>query len=515
MSKTSHGVTSLCKRFEAYANLNEQSGSKNILQEDENHIKEESNRMKHSSEHTLLQADEPNNEPSSHATGQENATVHDIRTDAETEEDCVEGAHGSSSIQSDSSECDPASEGWTSVENINIDRGNGMYRTMLSSPDSAMDAYYTTDTSAEECALCNAENTEYMVEVYMSILQRNLDVAEILPLLHFINHNDARMLSKTEPQEDAVKKLLDIITNDTEDSGKWTTFLVALEKAGYTYLHQLLTGETEKDHFYTNSILSIMKPALINQIYLRDIIDLMIEKSLINEEDQDQIESVEKVRGPIAATRVLLEKVDKRSPNWDTEFAEILEKSGMSEIANIFKMVEHHDNCENKEDDNPKKKRQKTLKRKFGRAGRCRTHSQMKTQTLHLPSEEQKSKRIKQSIEQSSKTSESVRQVTNDEMIGLTASLLTLNMNVENLKQNMIDIKEAMTATQAITRMHNDNQITVLTQRLIETSEEQSLVKQQVSEQNQTLKYLSETVASLGKHIMHDSTSFTDQSTNT
>lgn len=112
--------------------------------------------------------------------------------------------------------------------------------------------------------------------------------------------------------------------------------------SGYIYLHQLLTGETEKDHNYTNEILKIMTPGLINDIHLDAIIDRLIETGLINEEDHDQMKSEEKSRGPIAATRILLQKVDKRKTNWDTEFADVLEEAGMTQIASVFKMVEHH-----------------------------------------------------------------------------------------------------------------------------------------------------------------------------
>lgn len=85
-----------------------------------------------------------------------------------------------------------------------------------------------------------------------------------------------------------------------------------------------------------------MKPELINRIYLSEIIDPLFAREVINEEDKDEIESAEKNRGPLEATRILLNKVDKRLPNWDTEFADVLEKAGMAEIADIFKMVEHH-----------------------------------------------------------------------------------------------------------------------------------------------------------------------------
>lgn len=47
-------------------------------------------------------------------------------------------------------------------------------------------------------------------------------------------------LSETVPRELAVERLIDTIIKirDPQERGKWTTFLVALEKAGESHLRQ-------------------------------------------------------------------------------------------------------------------------------------------------------------------------------------------------------------------------------------------------------------------------------------
>ena len=86
-----------------------------------------------------------------------------------------------------------------------------------------------------------------------------------------------------------------------------------------------------------------MKPSLINNIHLTEVLDLLLEKEIINTEDQSQIEAADKKSGSIQAVRVMLEKVDKRVPNWYIEFHDVLNEAGMSKIAEAFKMIEHHE----------------------------------------------------------------------------------------------------------------------------------------------------------------------------
>jgi hypothetical protein len=59
-------------------------------------------------------------------------------------------------------------------------------RRTIHTPDSAVDIHYNTDTSVDDCHLCKAENTEYMIHVFLPKLQRHLNVKEILPYLTFI-----------------------------------------------------------------------------------------------------------------------------------------------------------------------------------------------------------------------------------------------------------------------------------------------------------------------------------------
>ncbi|XP_045180070.2 uncharacterized protein LOC123539492 [Mercenaria mercenaria] len=367
------------------------------------------------------------------------------------------------------------------------------------SPDSAMDVSYTTNFSGDDCALCNANNTEYMVQVFMPTLQRHLDVKEILPYLHYICHNDARALSNTEPQELAVKNLIDTIQCkvDPQEQGKWATFLVALDKTGNIYLHQLLTGKTEKDHFFTNEILKLMKPNLINDICLNDVMDHLIEREIINEEDQGYIESAAKSQGPIPAIRIMLEKVDKRLPDWDAKFTEVLDKAGMSEIADVFKMVEHHEHVGPKGDENFKKKTQ-NRKLKKAKRGKCRLHNQVHNIPTNDASNEPESKRKKMSVcltsEDNGVTNEAFAMPLNvqhghkenDKMKKYTAEIKDVQSSVETMMVKQTDLISKM-----------DDLMDIMNEQMIKSAEERNLLKQQISEQSQALHCLTQMVSKL------------------
>ncbi|XP_060587302.1 uncharacterized protein LOC132742825 isoform X4 [Ruditapes philippinarum] len=383
----------------------------------------------------------------------------------------IDGAHGYTGMPSDMSE-------WEDEESV-------FDRRTIHTPDSALDIHYNTDTSVDDCHLCKAKNTEYMIHVFLPKLQRHLNVKEILPYLTYIDESDARTISTTEPHELAVEKLIDTIENNVDhvDGGKWLMFLGALEEIGNIYLYQLLTGQTEKDHHFTAQILKVMKPSLINNIHLNEVIDLLLEKEIINVEDQGQIESADKNHGPIQAVRVMLEKVDKRIPNWYTEFADVLNKAGMSEIAGVFKMIEHHEHIRADVDETPVENPPigKRLKRKFmnGTRGKCNLHNRIGSACCNAITHEPKSTRIRAEANEDKEEDGG----TTNMAFSMTSLRQPFEMELDELKKEMSDLQKIGSSVGIIERNQNElmKKIDSLINMVNKSSDELMLLKKQIA----------------------------------
>ncbi|XP_060587301.1 uncharacterized protein LOC132742825 isoform X3 [Ruditapes philippinarum] len=394
---------------------------------------------------------------------------------------CINGAHEYTDMPSDISELEDEDQITTPVSQVE----SLFDRRSIHTSDSALDIHYNTDTSVDDCHLCKAKNTEYMIHVFLPKLQRHLNVKEILPYLTYIDESDARTISTTEPHELAVEKLIDTIENNVDhvDGGKWLMFLGALEEIGNIYLYQLLTGQTEKDHHFTAQILKVMKPSLINNIHLNEVIDLLLEKEIINVEDQGQIESADKNHGPIQAVRVMLEKVDKRIPNWYTEFADVLNKAGMSEIAGVFKMIEHHEHIRADVDETPVENPPigKRLKRKFmnGTRGKCNLHNRIGSACCNAITHEPKSTRIRAEANEDKEEDGG----TTNMAFSMTSLRQPFEMELDELKKEMSDLQKIGSSVGIIERNQNElmKKIDSLINMVNKSSDELMLLKKQIA----------------------------------
>lgn len=93
---------------------------------------------------------------------------------------------------------------------------------------------------------------------------------------------------------------------------------------------------SETDYVHARAMLNLITPAVINNLDVKACTDKLFERNVIRESDKEEIETREKLMGPIAAVRLLLDKVPRTSPRWDIEFAAVLKTHGLNDIAAIL-----------------------------------------------------------------------------------------------------------------------------------------------------------------------------------
>lgn len=98
----------------------------------------------------------------------------------------------------------------------------------------------------------------------------------------------------------------------------------------------MLRGQEENNGAEARALLDVLTPQLLNKLHVRDCVDNLYEKEIITEGDKEEIEAKEKQQGPIAATRLLIEKLPRRNQRWLKEFPAILSKHGLEDTAKLF-----------------------------------------------------------------------------------------------------------------------------------------------------------------------------------
>lgn len=104
----------------------------------------------------------------------------------------------------------------------------------------------------------------------------------------------------------------------------------------YKFLVTLLQGEQENNQAAARGLLDFVGPELLNKLHVRACVDTLFKREIILESDKVDVRDKEKQQGPIAATRLLLEKLPLKSNRFSPEIQNILKIYGLNEIAKIF-----------------------------------------------------------------------------------------------------------------------------------------------------------------------------------
>ncbi|XP_053385378.1 uncharacterized protein LOC123538708 [Mercenaria mercenaria] len=205
---------------------------------------------------------------------------------------------------------------------------------------STSDSVISSTTATSEESMENKCHVQYMAEVYRDCIKHQVRVEDLLPLLPLGKYETEIINSKQKScPPDAVELLLDIMTM-SDIPGIWQSFLDALETLEYIHLSKLLRNETEIHHSHSSDILKLVTHDLQQRICFPDFLDAVYERELLVQSEYEEADTVYRARGSQTAASVIIEGVAKHLPNWDEVFADILEQSGMADIAELFKFVE-------------------------------------------------------------------------------------------------------------------------------------------------------------------------------
>ena len=104
----------------------------------------------------------------------------------------------------------------------------------------------------------------------------------------------------------------------------------------YFRLVRLLEGDTEDDQHVIRQILHIMIPYLRSRLDVKDCVNRLFAKQVLNQSDKEEIECMLAQKGSTVATEIFLHKVSRRSASWNVEFAEVLREHGLEETASLL-----------------------------------------------------------------------------------------------------------------------------------------------------------------------------------
>ncbi|XP_053389634.1 uncharacterized protein LOC128552615 [Mercenaria mercenaria] len=195
-------------------------------------------------------------------------------------------------------------------------------------------------TATSEESIENKCHVEYMAEVYRDWIKHQVRVEDLLPLLPLGKNDTENIKSKQKScPSDAVEMLLDIMAM-SDIPGIWRSFLDALETLEYVHLSKLLRNETEIHHSHSSDILKLVTHDLKQRICFPEFLDAVYERELLVKSEYEEADAEYRARGSQAAAIVIIEGVNKHLPNWDEVFVDVLEQSGMADIAELFKFIE-------------------------------------------------------------------------------------------------------------------------------------------------------------------------------
>ena len=167
------------------------------------------------------------------------------------------------------------------------------------------------------------------------LIEGYIRVSDILGHLTFLDDLEDVRLKNNESPRKAASLLLDKISK-SEEEGKWTTFIDALEKERYSYVVNVINGDSiiaEDDMLARKQLLQVFRPRLVQDLDPGEVTDHLFEKNVINVDDMDEIRREMANKGRKAATYLLLDRIPIRSPTWYCDFLQALRSSGQGFLA--------------------------------------------------------------------------------------------------------------------------------------------------------------------------------------
>lgn len=110
----------------------------------------------------------------------------------------------------------------------------------------------------------------------------------------------------------------------------------------YSYISNLLRGDSEKDHTEDRKIVNIFKPDIIDRISadVERVMDYLLTYDVLVDQDKEPIQCEMRNRGRLAGAAMLVERIPRRHPNWFEMFVQVLRQCEMDDVVHKLDVPE-------------------------------------------------------------------------------------------------------------------------------------------------------------------------------
>ncbi|XP_033757099.1 probable ATP-dependent RNA helicase DDX58 isoform X2 [Pecten maximus] len=177
-----------------------------------------------------------------------------------------------------------------------------------------------------------------MLDVYRPVLVDSVIATELLPsLTDVVSGSDAekvRNVTRQNSNRAGTEYLLEVLVERKEVPGRWRMLVNALKKHGYESLSMILEGEMEmEDRDRNKRIINIFMVELRQGINPLEILPSLIQKGVLGQEDKENITAENRNNGALAASAVLLDRIQRKKSDWYSLFLQTLAENRFGHLA--------------------------------------------------------------------------------------------------------------------------------------------------------------------------------------
>ncbi|KAL4230919.1 Interferon-induced helicase C domain-containing protein 1 [Mactra antiquata] len=181
---------------------------------------------------------------------------------------------------------------------------------------------------------------EEMVMIFQPLIVQNVIPRHIIPHLTFLDDPSRVHAIEARNPRSAVVYIIDELTKNNKDPGRWKQFIEALERSEYKYIAGILQGEKPVDHTYQRAYLKIITPVLRENIFPIELSETLWSVDVLSNEDKEEIQQVFNNFGQLCATDQLLDRVPRKHRYWYSHLTDALKKTGMEDAAKMLDIPE-------------------------------------------------------------------------------------------------------------------------------------------------------------------------------
>uniref|UniRef100_A0A4W4HG59 RNA helicase n=1 Tax=Electrophorus electricus TaxID=8005 RepID=A0A4W4HG59_ELEEL len=186
----------------------------------------------------------------------------------------------------------------------------------------------------------NDDQERNTINCFRNRLRRLINVGPVLDMLQFLSDDQKELIrakTRTEGDISAADLLLHEVITKEHSEGWFRELITALETAGCRHAANYMENnppspskEFENDNCI--KLIDLLKLSLVD-MKTRDVCNSCYQRSLLTDEDRENIFAVNDQQGNKAGARLLLSRLVKKELGWYSEFLEALKETGHGMLA--------------------------------------------------------------------------------------------------------------------------------------------------------------------------------------